>query len=198
MAFTLTFPSRGPQPSPDELAEWISEHGEPWEHDGPRLSLRALPLVLTPGPFGLEARVSPGRDTPLTRLVGLVFDLSVRVGGDVHLVGAGTATKHQLWLHLADEQDRARIADALDRAGGRVDEVTRGLWCLLGATGRGEQLRWDTGRRCIVEIPDPDDDEPTLPEAEAVPTVAVAPGAGIYLLAWRWLKDAWPSLVERA
>lgn len=196
MPFTLTFPSRGEQPSPDELTGWLTDHGEPFEADPPRIVLRALPVALMPGPFGIEATVNPGVDTPLTRLVGLMSDLSVRVGGDVHLVGRGSLTRHELWLHLADDQDRKRIAAALARAGDRQDEVARGLWSLLGASGRGEQLRWDLGREAIVAIHELPDDEPTQPEGEALPTEAITPGSGLYLLAWRWLSDAWPRLVE--
>lgn len=205
MAFTVTFPTNEPLPDVDALSDWLTTQGEPFERDGPStLALRALPVRLIVDDAGIQAPLDLSPDTSLTRLVRLVFDLSVRLGGDVRLAGAGETTRADLWLRLADEQDRLRIVQALERATahGHADEVVRGLWSVLGSLGHGRDLRWDAARRRIVDMLDvggPDGlpvEEAAWHDADASEgdTVAVPVSGDLHILAWRWLGEAWPSL----
>jgi hypothetical protein len=105
-------------------------------------------------------------------------------GADVHVQG-DTATRPGLWASLADEQDRQRIARALDQAGERGirDEVLRRLWGVVHALAPGIEVRWSAEHHGIVALSDDGDG------------VGVLPGFP-HLSAWRWLSEAYPSLVE--
>lgn len=198
MPFTVTFPTSAPPPRLDEVATWLTEEGEPIELQPDAVLLRAMPVRLLVGALGLECQITVSPDLPLSRAVGLVFLLAQRLGAETHLVGAGDIDRAGLWLRLADEQDRRRIARILEqRAGTRGDEILHGLWQVLRAHGRGRDLRWETRRQCVIHLrpartgPErPDDDEPT-----AVSHVALPVHDGAHLVAWRWLSEAYPSLL---
>ncbi|HMV67805.1 MAG TPA: hypothetical protein PKA64_13230 [Myxococcota bacterium] len=199
MTFEYLFPTATFDPSPADLDAWLTSQGEPCEEDGAARRLRALPVELRPDPVGLRAGITLTPDTPLPRLVGLLFELALWLGTDLHRVGAGRVTRGQAWMQLADEQDRLRLARAIDRAGGRIDDVLHGLWTLLQALGRGRDLRWDPRMRRIAELaevhPPGDDDEITVTDSTDPDTVLAFPlHGGVHTLAWRWLSDAFPSL----
>lgn len=187
MSLAVTLHTTGPLPTVDALERWLTEQGEPYTRDGDRLRLRALPVELEPtAEFALAARLSVTVQTPLVRTVDLLFDLSVVAGSDVSL-GHATLTRAELWLHLAEEQDRQYIAQALAQASerGTLDEVMRRLWAILSALRPGRDVRWSAEQVSIVEVSD--DGEQTRP---------VPPGAHLHLLVRRWLTEAYPSLLE--
>ncbi len=204
MAFTVSFRRQGPRPAAEALSEWLTEQGEPFEADGDDvLVLRALPVRLVVDEH-IRAHVDLLPATPLTRLVRVLFDLSVHLGADVRLVGSGDITRPGLWLRFADEQDRQRIAAALGEADEthHHDDVRRGFWQLLGALGNGRDLRWDASRGAIVEMLEVGSDDGISvedaswhdAEASAGDTVAVTVAGDLHIVAWRWLSEAWPSL----
>lgn len=206
MAFTVMFRSQAPSPPRSALEAWLTDQGEPFEAAGGELSLRALPIRLVVDE-GVRAHLDPTPTCPLTRLVRVVFDLSVHLGADVRLVGSGPVTRASLWLHLADEQDRQRIAAALEEADRNhpQDDVRAAFWSLLGALGDGRDLRWDASRAAIVEMRDVGGDggltveEASWHNADAAigDTVPIQVGGAVHILAWRWLSEAWPSLLDR-
>ena len=113
MAFTVTFPTSGPPTPVSTLAEWLTERGEPYVAEGEdTLVLRAVPVrfVASPQNVSLQAQLEVVPKLALTRLVDTLFEVSVRAGADVNLAGHGPITRPHLWLLLADEQDRMRIA----------------------------------------------------------------------------------------
>ena len=188
MSLVATLHTAGPMPSVDALERWLTEQGEPYERDGDALTLRALPVVLDPaGESELCCRVSVTARTPLVRAVDLIFDLSVVAGTDVS-VGGTTLTRAQLWVRLAEEQDRQVIARALEQATerGTLDEVMRRLWAILSALAPGRDIRWNAERQSIVELTD-----------EAGTITPVPPSAHLHLMVRRWLAEAYPSLVEQ-
>lgn len=205
MAHTISFPTTSPLPSPEDLASWLTEQGEAYESDGSDvLGLKGLPVRLLHTGEAVRAQVDVTPTTPLSRLTRLLFDLSVRLGADVRLVGVGEVGRPSLWLRLADEQDRLRIAGALARATAHShpDDVLRGLWGVLGALGSGRDLRWDGNRQHIVEVKEvgaPDGisvEEAAWHDDQAEPGDAIAlPVSGdLHIVAWRWLQEAHPSL----
>lgn len=210
MAYTVTFPSRGPCPPAEEVADWLTEQGEPWEQDTPlQLSLRALPVrVLLPrGEMGaLSAHVEVHIGTPVARLVNLLFGLSVRVGGDVRLASVGEVTRPGLWLRLAQEQDRQRLARAIGIAAerGRREEVVRGLWAVLAAVSPDRDVRWDAGRARIVELKEVgapggipvEEAADHAAEATSGDVVALEVEGWYHTVAWRWLSEAHPNLAD--
>lgn len=207
VAHTITFPTSGPLPSLDDLAGWLTEQGEPHQEDGPdQLSLRSLPLRLVHDGRSVRAQLDLQPTTPLSRLTRVVFDLSVRLGADVKLVGAGEVTRPAMWLRLADEQDRLRLAAAIDKAGDvdKRDQVLTGLWSLLGSIAPGRDLRWDLTRAQIVEIKEVGApggisvEEASWFDADASTgdAVAVPQSGDVHVLAFRWMSEAYPSLVE--
>lgn len=209
MAFAVSFPTTGPCPSPDELASWLKERGEPFEVEGPdTVQLRALPVrfVLTPGQHALQAQIDVTSTTPLSRLVDLLFAVSVRAGADVRLTGEGEMTRPALWMHLADEQDRLRIAESLQRAAehGTREEVTKRLWAIVASLRPGCDDRWDADRQRIVqllEVGEPDGisleearwhvDDPKPGDVIPVPVRGF-----LHILAWRWLSETYPGIAE--
>lgn len=206
MAFTISFRRQSPPPALDEIAAWLTEQGEPFEADGEDvLALRALPVRLVVDEH-IRAQVDLSPATPLTRLVRVIFDLSVTLGADVKLVGAGALTRPLLWLRFADEQDRQRIAAALTNADDTHahDDVRQGFWQLLGALGNGRDLRWDAAREAVVEMLEvgaPDGiplEQAAWHDADASPgdVVSVPVTGDLHVVAWRWLSEAWPSLLQ--
>jgi len=187
VSLLATLHTAGPMPSVDALQGWLTEQGEPFEREDDRLALRALPLLLYPSDESvLRARLAVTPSTPLVRVVDLLFDLSVVAGTDVTVDGQ-TLTRAQLWLRLAEEQDRLFIAAALGHADERgiLDEVMRRLWAILSALQPGRDVRWSADLGCIVQLSD--DDTPPRP---------VDPDAHLHLLVRRWLVEAYPSLLE--
>lgn len=206
MAHTLIFTTVGPLPSLSELEAWMTEQGEPFVHeDRHTLCLRALPLRLVLGTEGLRGEVELGEDVPLSRLVRVIFDLALRVGSEVRLAGTGPVGRPDLWVRFADEQDRRRIARALERADqrGHKEEVLTSLWALLCTLGHGQDLRWDPNTSSIVEVRDVrhtrDLDAVSISEEEPTPigTVSVPVHGELHVLVWRWLSEAFPSLHAR-
>lgn len=206
MAFTLSFPTSGPIPGPKDLAAWLTAQGEPFEQEGTGvLQLRALPMRLVHTGTDIQAQVDVTPTVPLSRMNRLLFDLSMRLGADVRLVGVGEVNRPELWLRLANEQDRMRIAAALDKAAhhNNRDEILRAFWSILGSLGPGRDLRWDTRRDCIVDVQEVGAaDGITLEDARwhdanvsTGDTVSVPMGGDLHILAWRWLSEAWPSLI---
>ncbi|MCB9664571.1 MAG: hypothetical protein H6732_10705 [Alphaproteobacteria bacterium] len=207
MAYTVSFPTTSPLPGPEDLASWCTEQGEAFDHDGPDvLSLRGLPVRLLHTGEAIRAQVDVTPSTALSRLTRVLFDLSVRLGADVRLVGVGEVNRPALWLRLADEQDRQRIAGALERASSHSapDEVYQGLWGVLGALGGGRDLRWEATREQIVEMKEVGAPEGISVEeaawhddqAEPGDTIALPVSGDLHIVAWRWLQEAWPNLAD--
>lgn len=205
MTFTLTFPTSGQLPATADIASWVTGQGEPFEYEGTEtICLRALPLRVHVAQAGLQASVNVEVNTPLTRLVRVVFELSMHVGADVHLVGSGRVRRQALWLRMADEQDRLRIASALDRAAAHHvrDDVLTDLWAMLSSVGGGRDLRWDFQRSVIVEckelpVQKQDDDASFDSDTITGTTITLPIQDPLHVLAWRWLAEAYPSLATR-
>ncbi|TVQ91379.1 MAG: hypothetical protein EA397_09990 [Deltaproteobacteria bacterium] len=200
MATTLTLHTTSEMPGIDNLARWLTEQGEPYELDEDRLVLRAIPLSLDPAdPQHLVAQAEVQADLPLTRLVDLIFDLSVLCGADVLHQGRALS-RAGLWLLLADEQDRLRIAAALDQASerGNADEVLRRLWAVLNTLYPSQDIRWNADLHSIVQVIEvgapgglPLEEAADHELGDLVPRrLSGTP----HLLAWRWMSEAYPSL----
>lgn len=206
LAFTVTFPTISPGPDAEAVAGWLTEVGEPYERDAAHgIVLRALPIrldVQPEQPMVAHLEVTP--TVPLERMVNLLFSLSMRAGSDVRLAGAGEVSRAALWLHLAEEQDRLRIAAALARATERGNtEVHRRLWALLGASRPGQDRRWDTERAHVVELREVGSEDMDLETARwhadnpvEGELIALPIADGVHTLAWRWLSEAYPGLCE--
>ena len=220
MAFTITFRSSEPPTPVPTLAEWLTERGEPFVEEGDQvLALRALPVRFlaplpalgSPQPTGLSTPALPALQAQieivpavqLTRIVDTLFEVSARAGTDVHLAGFGAVTRSELWLRLADEQDRLRIALALRQARehGNADEVHKRLWALIASLRDGHDDRWDTATERVVEMLEVgvglslEDarwhaEDPKVGDAVAVPVSGL-----LHCLAWRWLSEAYPGLL---
>jgi hypothetical protein len=189
--FTVTFPASGPPASVDELGGWLTARGEAFVVEDGLLALRALPLrFATARRKALEAVVEVNESVPLSRLVDVLFEISVRAGSDVNLVGHGPIGRAELWLRLADEQDRLRIAAALERARihNQHDDIHHRLWAVVASLRPDHDDRWDTREQRIVELED------TGKEGEAVPVPITA--QGLHCLTWRWLSEAYPGITD--
>lgn len=208
MAFTVTFPKSGEMPQVDAVAEWLRQRGEPFEAAGATLSLRAVAMrvEMAPDQGSMKAHFDVSSLMDLTRLVDLVFELSIFVGADVRLTGVGEVTRGGLWLRLADEQDRLRIAEALRRAEihGNRDEVTKRLWQVVAALRAGHDDRWDANAQHIVELLEvgaPDgisvaDAAWHADDPQPGDVIATRVAGSVHTLAWRWLSEAYPGLAE--
>ena len=206
MPFKIQFRNIDNPPQPEELAGWLTEEGEPFELEPPfGLVLRALPLRLVQvEDQGLTAYLDVRPNLSLPRTIQLLFNVSMRLGTDVELAGYGTVTRASLWMRLADEQDRQRIAAALAKAEdhGKIDEVGRNLWAVLGSLLPQTDIRWDSSRRMIVELVEAGINIPLSearqhsPEVEHGDVIAMTPrgSSTLHILAWRWLSEAHPSL----
>lgn len=210
MALTVTFPTSGPPTPVQTLAAWLTERGEPFTEGEDSVALRALPVRFVSSPLNasLQAQLEVVTSMPLTRLVDTLFEVSVRAGADVNLAGHGPITRPHLWLLLADEQDRMRIAAGLRRARehGNADEVHKRLWAIVAAVRGGHDDRWDATAERVVEMlevgdavsveqarwhaPDPNVD-PKVGDAVAVPVSGY-----VHCLVWRWLSEAYPGLAD--
>ena len=206
MAFTVTFRNSDSAPSPDAVEDWLTELGEPLERvSKERLALKALPIeLLVPAGGQMQAQLGVTPVVPLQRVVDLLFSLSVRAGADVRLTGHGSVIRPQLWVRLADEQDRLRIAEALERADERGNhaEVVNQLWQVLAALRPGADVRWDAAKRRVVELKEVGQgisiEDASWHDEAANPgdTVAVPVEGYLCIPAWRWLSEAHPGLAE--
>lgn len=209
MAFSVSFPTTGPCPSRDSVASWLTELREPFDPEGDgTLVLRAMPVrfVALPDQGALHAHLEVNATVPLTRLVGVLFDVSVRAGADVRLTGVGEIARSGLWMRLADEQDRIRIHTALTRAEehGRLESVLTRLWAVVSALRPLSDDRWDRRAGRIValkEVGSADgisrDDalwHAEDPETGDVVLIPVDHAHHVHTLAWRWLSEAYPGL----
>ncbi len=187
----LSFPSIVPCPPSERLGAWLAQRGEPCAIDQERVTLRALPVsfVAPAGIGSLTSGVDITADLPITRLVDLLFDVSVLVGADVHLIGHGEVTRSYLWLAMVDEVDRKRLAGAVRRAEehGNKQDVLQRLWALASTLCPGCDVRWDAQRRRFMELRE---------ETGENHLVQVPPDRMLHVLAWRWLTDAWPAVAE--
>jgi hypothetical protein len=190
-SFTVALRSAGPAPALSALADWLVERGEPFAESAGAFALRAVPVHLSPQ---LVAQLEIGASTDLPRLVDLLHGLSLFAGADLVLDGKGPVSRAQLWLALADEQDRARIATALRtaREHGDADEIHRRLWEVVASLRPGRDARWDAQTERIVELHDVG--APGGTEAEG--TVSVPVDGWVHSLVWRWLSAAYPRLDE--
>ena len=209
MAFTVTFPTSGPVPDPEQVSEWLRERGEPFGCPQPScLQLRALDVQIdiAPDNGSMKILLDVTSTMDLTRVVDLVFELSILAGADVRLTGVGEVSRGALWLRLADEQDRVRIGEALHRAEiqGNREEVGTRLWQVVAATRPGKDDRWDATSERIVELKEvgaPDgislaDAAWHTDDPEPGDVIAVPIEGSVHTLAWRWLSEAYPGLAE--
>jgi hypothetical protein len=206
VAFTLTFVSTEKPPTIDVLAEWLAERGEPFvAEDGDEVALLAVPVRFRSAADGhsLQAEVDVAPNVSLTRLVDTVHDVSLRSGADLDLAGTGVVTRAQLWILLADEQDRLRIATALRtaRQSAVADDVHRRLWAMIASIRPGHDDRWDTLTERVVEVQEAapgvaqDGAQSPPSPADGGPTLQVPVGGFVHCLVWRWLSEAYPRLV---
>lgn len=182
----VTFPASGPPASVEQLASWLTARGEAFVAEGrDSLVLRALPVRFSRGKVALEARIDVNPGVPLSRVVDVLFEVSVRSGTDVNLAGHGGISRAELWMRLADEQDRMRIAAALSRAKehGQHDDIHHRLWAVVASLRVDRDDRWDAREERIVELKE---------DGVVVPV----PNRGLHCLTWRWLSEAYPGLAE--
>ncbi len=213
MAFTITFPTSGPCPDQLLVARWLTDRGEPFDNEGPgTVALRAMPVrfVVSKDQNALQAHLEVTATVPLTRLVDMLFGVSVEAGADVRLAGAGEVTKGALWMVLADEQDRVRIAETLDRAKelGNTDEIMKRMWAVVSALRPNSDDRWDMQRSRIVQLREVGEaggislEEARWhaedPQVGDVLAVAVDGAMHMHSLTWRWLAEAYPGIAEGA
>lgn len=207
MAITLGFPTQAPLPELASLGEWLVEQGEAHVVEGTdTLALKAVPLRIVHTGEAVRAHLEIGPDTQLSRALRLLYALSARLGADVRLSGVGVVDRASLWLRLADEQDRLRLAGAVARAEVHParDEIARVLWAVVGAAVPGCGVRWDAGRERVVEVREVgapggislDEAAFHAPEARLGDVVAVPVPPPVHLIAWRWLSEAWPALAD--
>ena len=140
----------------EQVCSWLTERGEPHVCDGDVVQLRAVTMEFVAGEDqeALRCQIQVTSTAPLTRMVDIVFEVSVLAGADVHLVGTGAVGRAVLWMQLADEQDRLRIAESLQRAAhsSHRDEILRRLWGVLAAARNGHDDRWDAASNRVVEM----------------------------------------------
>ena len=206
MAFTLSFPTASPVCAPATLGGWLTDRGEPHLVDGDVVTLRALPMrfVAGDGQASLHCHVDVTAQAALSRMIDVAVDVSVRAGADVHVAGRGSISRGALWMLLADEQDRLRLAESLARAAATAhrEEIGRRLWDVLAAARPGHDDRWDAQQQRVVELLEVGDgisledarwhaDDPAVGQVIAVPV----PGTP-HCLVWRWLSEAYPGLCE--
>jgi hypothetical protein len=206
MAFTVTFPTSRPLCTVDDLSAWLTDRGEPFAVTEESLTLRAFPMrfVVAPEQAALQCQIEVTEGMPVQRMVDVVFDVSVQAGADVHLVGEGQVSRAFLWMRLADDQDRVRLAAALSRAeaSNNRDEILRRLWGILAAARFGHDDRWDAAQERVVELLEVGegislDDAAWHAEDPEVGDVVHVPVKGmLHCLAWRWLSEAYPGIAE--
>ncbi len=207
MAFTVTFPTSAVLPTVEATADWIQQRGEPLESlPSGCLQLRALDLRIDVEPERVRAHLNVSEELSLTRVVDLLFELSLFLAADVRLTGVGEVSRGALWMRLADDQDRLRIANALKRADdvGKMEEVGKRLWQVVSAVRPGCDDRWDQQHGRIVELKEVGSaDGISLADAAwhaddpaAGDVIPVPVEGSVHTLAWRWLSEAYPGLAE--
>lgn len=199
----VAFRTTTPPASARDLSAWLTEIAEPCTEEPDRVTLRALPARLSLAP--LAAEVSVQEWTPVVRLVDVLFEVAARAGADLDLDGR-VVNRSDLWLVLAEEQDRLRIAAALRRARarGNADEIHRRLWSVLASLRPGHDNRWDTTHERVVELvevveppPAGDAESERFASDPATGDLVQRPVPGpIHLLVWRWLSEAYPGVCE--
>lgn len=205
VGFTITFPTSREAPDSAALMDWLRQRGEPFVEEEGMVRLRAIEVVLSVDKT-VTAQLEISSSVDLTRVVDLVFELSILVGADVRLQGAGDVTRGNFWLRLADEQDRLRIGEALEQAElhGRREEVAQRLWQIVSAIRPGKDDRWDAQHARIVELKEVGaPDGISLADAgwhsespEAGDVIALPIEGWVHSLVWRWLSEAYPGLAE--
>lgn len=186
VSLTLTAAAR--PPGVEALADWLIEQGEVCTVTDGGITVRGVPVVITPGGSALHVRIAVDGQAPMSRISRLVFALSVLAGGDVLLDGLTELSQPQLWWHLAEEQDRFRLAAAID-AGAQHEhgrEMLLALWSHVAAICPGADVRWRRDRLVEIQV------DPADTEREFEVPVPV----GTHVLAYRWLAAAWPSLLR--
>lgn len=189
------------------LSDWLTERGEPFALDGEHtVVLRALPVrfVANPSSASLVAHLDVTSAVALSRMVDVLFDVSVRAGADVSLAGTGEVTRAALWMRLADEQDRQRIAESLRRARehGSADEVHKRLWAVLATLRQGHDDRWDAQAERIVELVEVgrqlsvDEAAWHAEGSQEGDEISVPVDSHLHTLLWRWLSEAYPGIAE--
>lgn len=205
MDFTIRFPTGGPSTDQSALVGWLTERGEPCEAVEGVVSLLALPVVFRSEAETLQATLQVTPNLALSRLVDLVFAVSLHVGGDTVLDGVGPISRPELWLYLADEQDRLRIGAALDRSRqlGNSNDVMRHLWSVVHTLRRGKDDRWDAARERIVEVVEVGEEGLSVLEAQRLDPsvsdgdeVSLPVDGYVHTLAWRWFAETYPSIAE--
>lgn len=186
--YTLSFPSGAGGCTMQQVENCLRERGESYApgNDG-ELALRSLPLSLriAPDTGVLNAQAEVTSAVPLARMIDVLFDLSVQVGGDVVLDNAGAVRRADLWVLWSDEQDRVRLGAALQRASehSNSDEVHRRMWAILSALNENGDVRWDAKNMRVVRVGD------VVPGRSAV-------AGNIHSLLWRWLSETYPGIAE--
>ena len=195
------------------MSGWLTDRGEAFELEGPStVALRAMPVrfVVSPDQEALQAHLEITATVPLSRMVDMLFGLSVDAGADVRLAGFGEITKAALWMVLADEQDRIRIAETLERAKehGDINQLMKRMWAVVSALRPNCDDRWDAQRRRIVRLREIGGGEGLSieeaqwhaedPQAGDVVPVPVEGSDHIHSLTWRWLSEAYPSIAQGA
>ena len=209
MATTVSFPTSGSQPPIDDVASWLTENGEPFAQEGlESLALRAVPITLVfRDDAALRAHLDLTSSAKVDRMVQVLYDLALLVGADVCVAETGKITRGELWLRLSDEQDRMRIAEALQRADamGRLGAVSTAMWGVLVAAVPGRDVRWDTTRQSVVELLEVGAEGGISLEEAAWHAEAPSPGDIIarpltggqsHLVLWRWLHESHPSIAN--
>jgi hypothetical protein len=203
VAFTVTYRTSTPPPPVEALAEWLTERGEPSAPEGEdQLVLKALHVRFVLAPPSLQAQLDIVAQQPLSRLVDTLFEVSNRLGADVHLAGRGVVGRPELWMLLADEQDRLRIAAALRaaREQGDTDEVHRRLWATIASLRPGHDLRWEAASERVIELVEVGSALPVedarwhAEDPKPGDLVAVPVDGFVHCLVWRWLSEAYPRL----
>ena len=207
MAFTVTLHTGGALPPMESLTSWLTEQGEPYDIEGPQhLGFLGLPIRLNIAndESVIRVQIDVAPQVPLMRLVDLLFDLSVVAGADVNLAGTGPVNRPALWMLLADEQDRQRVAEALtsSKEYGNHEEVVRRLWSVLNVLQPGHDIRWSIEQSRIVEMKEVgaeggisiEEASWHAPDAQLGQLVAVQVSGYLHSSAWRWLSEAYPGL----
>ncbi len=209
MATTVSFPTNGEQLPIEAVSSWLTESGEPFvQESSEALALRAVPITLVwRQDAALRAHLDLNASAKVDRMVKVLYDLALLLGADVHLAEAGKVTRGQLWLRLADDQDRLRIAEALQRADamGRLGNISRAMWGVLEAAEPGRDVRWDTTRQSVVELLEVGAEggisleeaawhaeDPSMGDIIARPIK----GGHCHLVLWRWLNESNPSIAN--
>ena len=206
MSFEVRFKTVDGPMERDALSAWLMQRGEPAADHEEGLALKALPVTFSSHDGWLWAALDITAACPLARLVDMLFDLSIELGADVELADRGEISRPRLWLLLADEQDRVRLASALVRSREHSNsiEVLRRLWSMIDSVRDGHDDRWDAAQERIVEVIEVggpsglslSDARRMSGEAEIGEEVVVPVEGHLHTLAWRWFSESYPGVAE--